>query len=175
MLSLSCWHVSSSRLNASPRASFVRHMFLPGTFPLVRGHIFSRVCLRWSVSFSHVPLCILFVWAILTRLPLPVICSHRFIFIGVRSYILSSLSRLSPSGTSQAGSYFAVHVSRISFHRRFRFHAILVLHCFLSMRFVSMGYLSMLSGHTFQQIWLSMVPALPSFYVERGSFSFQLE
>ncbi|KFD61166.1 hypothetical protein M514_26653 [Trichuris suis] len=162
MLSFSCWHVSSSRLSASPRASFVRHMFLPGTFPLVCGHIFSRVCLRWSVSFPHVPLCILFVWAILTRLPLPVTCSHRFIFIGP------------PSGISQAGSYFAVHVSRISFHGRFRFHAILLLRCFLSMRFVFMGYLSMLSGHTFRQIWLSMVPELPSFYLQPGSFSFQL-
>ncbi|KFD64440.1 hypothetical protein M514_23464 [Trichuris suis] len=80
----------------------------------------------------------------------------------------------SPSGTSQAESCFAVHVSRISFHGRFRFHAILVLHCFLFMRFVSMGYLSMLSSHTFQQIWLSMVPALPGFYLQRGSFSFQL-
>ncbi|KFD64790.1 hypothetical protein M514_23002 [Trichuris suis] len=90
----------------------------------------------------------------------PLVCAHIF-------------SR-PPSGTCQAGSCFAMRVSRISFHRRFRFHAILVLHCFLSMRFVSMGYLSMLSGHTFRQIWLCIVPALPSFYLERGSFSFQL-
>ncbi|KFD54640.1 hypothetical protein M513_04340 [Trichuris suis] len=39
MLSLLCWHVSSSCLRASPRASFVRHMFLPGTFPFMCGHI----------------------------------------------------------------------------------------------------------------------------------------
>ncbi|KFD59655.1 hypothetical protein M514_10280 [Trichuris suis] len=111
MLSLSCWHVSSSRLSASPRASFVPHMFLPaGTSPLVRGHIFSLVCLRWSVSFSHVPLCILFVWAMLTRLPFardmfPSVHLHWCAVI----YFLESVSAgQSPSRTLHCASFSCV-------------------------------------------------------------------
>ncbi|KFD48917.1 hypothetical protein M513_10280, partial [Trichuris suis] len=89
---------------------FLESVSAAGTSPLVRGHIFSLVCLRWSVSFSHVPLCILFVWAMLTRLPFardmfPSVHLHWCAVI----YFLESVSAgQSPSRTLHCASFSCV-------------------------------------------------------------------